>query len=278
MKDNKTKLNARRVFLTKGTCSFTFFYVLNREFGHPKEMEERALDPLAGGILQHGYQCGMLWGASMAIGAESYRRHKDISTATAVAIRATQHIMKSFENRTKVIECEDFTKTNFKNKLSFAKYMFTGKFLSCYKLADKWAPEAVTAAHEGLELQSQEQKLPTLSCASEVVRKMGGSDEEIVMVAGFAGGLGLRGSGCGALSATIWKTIFELVKKGKWKSGMTDPTTEKIINRFLEATDFEMECSKICDKRFATIDEHTEFVKNGGCSKLIDILAEMPKE
>ena len=273
IKTKKKKLNAKRIFLTKGTCSFTFFYILNREFGHPKELEEKALDPLAGGILQQGYQCGMLWGASMAVGAESYRRNDDIGKATAVAIIATQHLMKSFENRTKVIECEDFTKTDFKNKLSFAKHMLTGKFWSCYKLADKWAPEAVEAAIEGLELKGEETNLPTLSCASEVVKKMGGSDEEIVMVAGFAGGLGLRGSGCGALSATIWKTILELVRKGEWKSSLSDPDSEKIINQFFETTDYEMECSAICGKRFATIDEHTKFIKNGGCSKLIEVLA-----
>lgn len=42
-----------------GTCSRTFFYIINREFGFPHENEERAADPLAGGIVQQGYQCGM---------------------------------------------------------------------------------------------------------------------------------------------------------------------------------------------------------------------------
>jgi len=42
-----------------------------------------------------------------------------------------------------------------------------------------------------------------MSCASEVVRRMGGRDEERVMVSGFAGGLGLSGNGRGALSAAI---------------------------------------------------------------------------
>ncbi|MFC2104867.1 C-GCAxxG-C-C family (seleno)protein, partial [Bacteroidota bacterium] len=221
IKTKKVKLRAKRVFLTKGACSNTFFYILNREFGHPKENEERALDPLAG-IVQQGYQCGMLWGASMAVGAESFRRHNDMGVAIAVAIRATQHLMKSFVNRTKCIDCEDFTKTDFKNKKSFAKYMLTGKFLSCFKLAEKWAPEAIKAAHEGLSIELAKTDQHAISCASEVLKKMGGSEEEIIMVAGFAGGLGLSSSGCGALGATIWKTILELVRKGEWKSTLSD--------------------------------------------------------
>ena len=152
IKSKKIKLRTKRVFLTKGTCSHTFFYILNRQFGHPREHEERAIDPLAGGILQQGYQCGMLWGASMAVGAEAYRRFKDRGQAIVVAIRATKQLMESFKRRTNCIECEDFTKTDFKNKWSFAKYMLSGKFLSCFKLASKWAPEAIKAAYEGLEL------------------------------------------------------------------------------------------------------------------------------
>jgi len=171
IKSKKLQLKTKRVFLKKGTCSRTFFYILNREFGYSHDEEERAIDPLAGGILQQGYQCGMLWGASMAVGAEAFRRYADTGKAIAVAIISTQHLMKSFENRTKCIECEDFTKTDFKNKWSFAKYMFSGKFLSCYKLAEKWAPEAIEAATEGLELEHTELNQPTISCASEVVKK-----------------------------------------------------------------------------------------------------------
>ena len=273
IKTQKVKLRAKRVFLTKGTCSRAFFHILNREFGHMKELEESATDPLAGGILQQGYQCGMLWGASMAVGAEALRRHKDIGTATAAAIKATQHLVKSFEKRAKCIDCEDFTKTDFKNKWNFAKFMFSGKFLSCFKLTEQWAPEAIEAAHEGLKLELSDTNLPAMSCASEAIRIMGGSEEEMAIVAGFAGGLGLNGSGCGALSAVIWKTILELIKKDEWKSSLSDPDTEKIINRFYEETDYEMACHKICGKRFETIDEHTEFIKNGGCKKLIDVLA-----
>jgi len=181
--------------------------------------------------------------------------------------------MKSFKKRTKCIDCSDFTKTDFKNKWSFAKYMFTGKFLSCFKLAEKWAPEAIEAANEGLELKPEKLDFPVLSCASEVIKKMGATDEEIVMVAGFAGGLGLSGSGCGALSASIWMNILKLVRKGEWKSTLSDPDSEKILNNFYEVTDYELECNQICGKSFESIGEHSEYIKNGGCKKLIERLA-----
>ena len=274
IKSKKIKLKTKRVFLKLGTCSRTFFYILNREFGHPKEMEERAIDPLAGGILQQGYQCGMLWGASMAVGAESFRRSNNPNQAIGIAIKATQHIMESFVNRAKSIECQDITETDFSNKWSFAKYFFIGKFLSCFKLAEKWAPETIKAATEGLSPEQADLTQQPISCASEVVKKMGASDEEMVMVAGFAGGLGLSGNGCGALAAAVWMTILELVRKENWKPSFSDPVTEKILKKFYEATDYEMECHKICGKRFKTIEEHTEFIKNDGCDKLINVLAQ----
>lgn len=269
----RVKLKAKRTFMKKGTCSRTFFYLLDREFGHPRDEEEKAIDPLAGGILQQGYQCGMLWGASMAVGAEAFRRNKDKDQATGIAIRATQHVMDSFVERTKSIECEDITQTDFKNKRSFAKYMLSGKFVNCFFLAGKWAPEALKAAREGLSL---DQDLPpqTLSCASEVVGKMGGSEEEKLMVAGFAGGLGLSGSGCGALAAAVWMNALIHNRKQSGKAASYDPNTDPTLYAFYEETDYELQCETICGKAFNTLDEHTEFVRNGGCKKLMAVLAE----
>lgn len=273
IKSEGTKLKAKRAFIKKGTCSRTFFFILNREFGHPKDEEERALDPLAGGIMQQGYQCGMLWGAAMAIGAESFRRSKNQGQAIALSIKATQHMMESFVNRTDSIECEDITKTDFNNKWSFAKYMLSGKFVSCFTLAGKWAPEAVKAAIEGLSIENSETAEHAISCATEVVKEMGGSEEEMLMVAGFAGGLGLSGNACGALSAAIWKTSLDLVRKENRKPSYNDPASEEILAKFHEETEYKMECKDICGKKFTSIDEHTEFINNGGCKKLIHELA-----
>ena len=97
MNNIKTSENdAKKVFKELGTCSRTFYYLLNREFEHHNETEERAADPLAGGIMQKGQQCGMLWGATLAVGAESYRRSDNKNQAIVLAITSTQHLMKSF--------------------------------------------------------------------------------------------------------------------------------------------------------------------------------------
>ncbi|MFC1784103.1 C-GCAxxG-C-C family (seleno)protein [Candidatus Neomarinimicrobiota bacterium] len=172
------------------------------------------------------------------------------------------------------MDCGDITETDFGNNWSFAKYMFSGKFYGCFKLADKWAPEAIESAKEGLQQPIELKQQSPISCATEVVKKMEGSQEESVMVAGFAGGLGLSGNACGALAATIWKTILELIKKDEWKPSFKDPVSEKIIERFYEATDYKMECHEICGKRFNTVDEHSEYIKNGGCDSLINVLAQ----
>jgi hypothetical protein len=103
---------------------------------------------------------------------------------------------------------------------------------------------------------------------------MGGSEEEAVMVSGFAGGLGLSGNACGALGAAIWKSTLERVRNNTFSYSVNDPEIEKIINNFYSVTDYEMECSKICGRKFANIAEHTEFIINGGCEKVIKALSD----
>lgn len=270
MKTNTS--DTKKIFRKKGACSNTFFHILNREFGHTNETAERASDPLAGGILQQGYQCGMLWGSALAVGAESFRRHDDHDQAIGTAIGATQRVMKSFINRTKTTECYDLTECDFSSKLSMAKYMFTGKFMSCFQLAEDWAPEAIEAAREGL---TQEDGVPEtcLSCASDVAKRNGATDEEMVTVAGFAGGLGLSGQACGALGAAIWLKNLERCRTTK-KTSYKFPEADEIMERFYAATDYEILCPKISGTSFDTAQDHTDFLRSGGCEKVMSALSQ----
>ena len=280
LEDNSETItqDAKKIFLKCGTCSQTLLYLLNREFGYPQEIEELASDPLAGGLMNTGHQCGMLWGSTLAVGAESSRRHNDRGQAIVVAIRATQHLVESFSNRAKTVNCREITDCDFSNTFDMAKFMLQslpGGFTNivCMNLADKWAPEAIQAATEGLSHEQTDIPQLPISCASEVVEKMGAGDEQIGMVAGFAGGLGLSGNACGALGAAIWMNTLTWCRKHPGKSGYSNLNTQEILKAFYGATDSKILCHEICGQRFRTINDHAEFLKNGGCDKLINVLA-----
>jgi hypothetical protein len=275
MSNSKTT-DTKDIFWKCGACSHAFFYILNREFGHLKETEERASDPLAGG-LECGQQCGMLWGSTLAVGAESFRRYDDCDQAIAAAITTTQAVMESFSNRAKTVNCRDIIGCDLSSKVGMVK-MILKTFLRfggpknsvCFNLAEKWAPEAIQSAAEGFAHELPVLSQPLISCAAEVAKKMGASDEEMVMVAGFAGGMGLSGYACGALGAAIWMNALTWCKN---HPGEVPPRGTKTVQLFREMTGQEMLCHKITGRHFRTLNEHTEFIKNGGCDKLINALA-----
>jgi hypothetical protein len=271
-KDELRYKNPKRVFRKLGSCSRTLFYLLNREFENPRVTQERAADPLAGGIMQMGYQCGMLWGASLAVGSEAYKRCEDLDQAIGVAILATRQIMISFAEREHAINCRDITRCDFSSKLSFARYFLSGRFLHCFKLAELWTPEAVQAAREGLTSDPGTLPGQITSCASKVAKKMGANEEEQVMVAGFAGGLGLTGGGCGALAAAIWMESLSWCRENPTESAMKNPKAKLIMKTFEDMTDSRILCSEVSGQRFKNLEEHSNFIENGGCGRVMDAL------
>ena len=275
--------DGKKVFREKGTCSQTFFYLFDRQFEQVKQTEERASDSLAGGILQRGYQCGMLWGSALAIGAEAYRRFDDLDQAMRVAVRATQAVLMSFAERESTINCRDITRCDFSSKWSFAKYFLSGRFLHCFKLAQEWAPDAIEAALQGLEegeqlIGSEKRSLRnSVNCASLVAKKLGASEEEMVMVAGFAGGLGMSGGGCGALSAAIWMRSLNWSREHVGKSSFKNPDAIRVVEVFEEVADGRILCSELSGQKFETYDRHSNFIKDGGCENLILALTSFDK-
>ncbi len=266
-----TRSDTKKVFWKKGTCSRTFFYLLNREFGYPKELEECASDPFAGGVLRKGHQCGMVWGASLAVGAESFRQYQDTNKSIGLAIKVTQQLVTSFTKRTHTVDCRDITGTDFSKKWQMAKYLLF-KAKPCFDLADRWAPEAIQSALKEL---SEQADLPrnSISCASEVAQKMGASDEEMAMAAGFAGGLGLSGHACGGLGAAIWMRSLSWSREHSGESAESNPAAKQVYETFCSETGSETLCCNISGQHFQNVEEHTTFIKNGGCKGIINVLA-----
>jgi len=257
-----------------GGCSQSLFCFLNRDFGYPLANEERAADLLSGGLLSQSQQCGMLWGSSLAVGAEASRRYADPGQAMGVSIEVTRKVMESFLNHLKSIKCREITNCNFAWKISIVKYFLSGKFIYCLKMIRKWSPEAYQAAQEGLHNVEDTTYEQPVSCASEVVRKMGGGDVEMVTVAGFAGGLGLSGAGCGALAAAVWMKSLNQIRHQSSDDKVKFPS-RKVLKAFYDTTADEMECHKICGRRFDTVADHSKYINNGGCKNLISVLADI---
>lgn len=261
--------------------------VVDGSFGHPMKLEEGASGPLAGGILNHGFQCGMLWGAALAGGAEAYRRFGPGPLAETGATVTAQKVVESFRGRTKnKINCLDISHLNLQQlnlqgksqALSALKFLAKGGPIYCIHLTAVYAPDASSAIDSALSDEQIEAPSPPVSCAAMLAKKMGASEKHTVMAAGFAGGIGFSGGACGALGAAIWLTAINLNKEGGTKIDYNSSEASEVIDRFVESSGYEFECSDIVGRKFEDIDDHASYLREGGCSEIIEALATQSAE
>ena len=232
--------------------------------------------PLAGGVANMGYQCGMLWGAALAAGAQSYRRYGPGPQAEAEAILAAQKLLEAFRTHTKnEINCMEISHLNLQGNtelVSILKFFLKGGPIGCFRMAARYAPDAFSETASAFSEKHIQAPSPPVSCASMLAKKMGASEMHAVMAAGFAGGLGLSGGGCGVLGAAIWLNGVDqpvemdgLSYSGTWVNDR--------VETFLESSDYEFECSEIIGREFESVEDHAEYISSGGCSKIIKALA-----
>lgn len=258
--------------------------VVDAAFEQPLSTEEKASMALAGGILQHGYQCGMLWGAALAAGAQAYQRYGSGPQAESMAVAAAQRLVDAFHARNKFIDCSDMThmiwKPTSKSRRQVTKdvlrYLLKGGPIGCFYMAGKYAPQVFEEVNTVLSEELPETPDPPVSCAALLAKKMGESDQHTVMAAGFAGGIGFSGSGCGALGAAIWIIGLYNRLEGDDPFGLSSPKAEAAVERFLESADYEFECSQIVGRKFDGIEDHAAYLREGGCSAIIEALAAEP--
>jgi hypothetical protein len=240
------------------------------------ELEERAADPLAGGIM-HGYQCGMIWGAALATGAQAYRLYGSGPQAETAAVTATQRALESFRIRNNHTNCLETTGIDLSSPTisTWAIVRFLVRSAptgSCFGIAARYAPAAFTEINTSLSKAHVEAPSAPTSCAAMLAQRMDASDTHAAMAAGLAGGIGLSGGACGALGAAIWITGMNLLKKG---DGFAHPAphASDAIERFMKRTDHEFECSKIVGRKFENIQDHADYLHDGGCSEIVEALA-----
>lgn len=263
------------VFMNGRACSDTLLHVLNDAFAAPMADEERAAMPFAGGILQHGYQCGMLWGAALAAGAQAYRLLGAGPEAQARAIAASKRVVESFRALTGEINCLEITHLDRSSttRQMVTYFLLKGGTIGCFRMAARYAPIAFREIGDALAAAPDEVPPAPVSCAAMVAERMGASPMQTVMAAGLAGGIGLCGGACGALGAAIWLLGLKALEQGAAKLEFKAPGALELIDRFLRCTDFELECSAIVGRQFESVADHGRFLCGGGCAAIIETLA-----
>jgi hypothetical protein len=256
--------------------------VVDGSFDNSQPLEEHASMPLAGGVAGMGFQCGQLWGAALAAGAQAYRKYGSGPQAEAAAGFVSQRLVEAFQSSYGSINCSDVTQIEWKNAKTrqMVGYFLKGGPIRCFSMTADYARTAFkeinTAFPGGHFAPSALEDMASVSCAAMLARKMGASEMQATMAAGFAGGLGLSGGACGALAAAIW-----LLALKQNKGGMLDFNSPEItgtIDRFVESTEVNFECSEIVGRQFLDMKDHARYMHAGGCSKVLEALSNSPKE
>ncbi len=253
--------------------------VVDRSFDDPLQLEEHCSAPLAGGIMGNGYQCGMIWGAALAAGARSYRLFGPGAQAEATAILAAQRLVESFRALNKHMNCADLTEMNLKSSSNrrmlaqLLKFFLRGGPAVCFSMSASYARVAFDQINASVPAAPVQALTPPVSCAAMLVQQMGGSSMHAALAAGFAGGVGLSGGGCGALGTALWFIGMEKSKQGDEVNSFIPDWGDEVLQRFLESAGYEFECSKIIGRKFESIDDHAGYLHAGGCSKIIEALA-----
>jgi hypothetical protein len=71
----------------------------------------------------------------------------------------------------------------------------------------------------------------------------------------------------------IWIIGMNDGKKVEDKLDFQNPRALDAINRFLECTGGEFDCSKIAGQKFEDIGAHADYLRAGDCSKIFEPLA-----
>jgi hypothetical protein len=272
MKSDST-LGAFAKFTLGGhACSDMMCRDVNRANQCQRTAEEAAAMLLAGGIMQHGHQCGMLWGAALAAGARTQQVSGPSRGAQAAAVRAAGRAAAAFRDQNGTVNCKDLTGVdqNTPNHVLLAHFFLKGGVVACSKRVARFGPAARAATLD--DGQPEPLGQGPVSCAAELARRLDATPEQACMAAGLAGGIGLCGGACGALGAAVWMLSLRHRRSTGNPMNFRAPEGLALIACFEQCTGKRYNCSEICGRRFGNVQEHADYLEQGGCSKLLDVL------
>ena len=287
---------ARENWLRCVSCSEASFTAHNRCAGIEAQLEEQASHLLSGGMMHQGNACGLLSGAILSAGMQAARRFEDDATRSAATLCVAIRLAELYPEISGSVNCREITGQSVISLSDKVRYRREGKARMCGRLLMSWLGHASQLIDDALK-EFEEQKQPTnlVNCSTKSFKRFG-SDAEVdkyasTYVAGLAGGVGLQGRSCAALTVGI--LILSLRHYAGRKSTVPDSRFvgtlhelglgrfRKVPARLLD--EFKKEfgsdlCSEIVGCKFTNQADHSSFIVRGGCSEIIDFVDDKVSE
>ncbi|MCP4898135.1 MAG: C_GCAxxG_C_C family protein [bacterium] len=278
---------AKEWWLRGVSCSEASTTTHNRCAGIATPLEEQASHLLSGGMMHQGNACGLLSGAVLSAGLQAARRFDDDAMRSAATLCASVRLAEAFRESSGAVDCREITGQSLATLREKAQYMREGKARQCGQMLMKWANRTDTLVDDVLtEFESGEPSPSCANCAVETFEKIA-SEEEFAQsgptyVAGLAGGVGLLGRSCAALTVGI--LILTLRHYASRRSQRRDSRFlgslhELGFARFRKRParllqEFKLRfgsdlCSEIIGRLFTSPDDHASFIAEGGCREVI---------
>jgi hypothetical protein len=235
--------------------------------------------------------CGFLTGAALAAGFAARARFDDDRQRCGAALYAATQLANVHSNPARSVDCVDITDTSLTRLSGRLRYFRQGKGRMCGRLHLKWAPQAHRLIDNALKDFAK--RGPAGSCVNCAVQTLCRLDSSVglkvgdsVLVAGFAGGIGLVGNVCGALAAGVFAMAVghQLARERDKRDSRLRGTLEELIGanyrgpltrlrlEFLKQFGSEL-CVDIVGRRFQDAADHSGFVERGGCENVMMFVA-----
>jgi len=262
-----------------------------RGYGLAEPAYEQAVHAFSGGVLHQGHACGLLTGAVVAAGFAARERFAEAPRRCAAALHAAIGLASAYQDLAGSLECRAITGVSLREPAGALRYLAARKDRLCGRLHAEWQARARAVTDEALaEFEASAAPGSCANCAVRTVRALapalGLPEDAAPLVAGLAGGVGLRGGVCGALTAGIfaWFAGQRLARAPRRRDSRTRrllaglagtgeraaaaPLHQALVERF--GSD---RCATIAGRSFRDPDDHHRFIAAGGCAEVVRFVA-----
>lgn len=279
------KRSMKRTMFRHFSCAESALILFDRAAGIDQDEAEQAIDLLNGGVLlELDGGCGLLWGSAMAAGIRASKRFEKEEDACAAAFAASIELLREYVASGGATDCNRILNMD---RWNFLSYLAKEKMNVCVGIAEKWFPRFNEIIEKSFEKYKPAKGQKWVNCAVDVFKSVASEigldlSGETPWVAGFAGGLGLQGSTCAAVSSAVFavnlrhfrsrnksphSALRSMMQGMGVGAGWMKPS-KRLLSAFREKYHTKS-CCTLIGKTFQGLDEYTDHVASGKCANII---------